>query len=213
MSHAVTGHTQSPMFVLLAVGPVGDPEALRRGWDEWHDRRAGGSTSWLGSTGGITAGGQWLAALRYSSEEPARAAEAESRSGSGFLSGATTLDVTGDVHRVDGNGPPSAARFVQFMRARVPHRSRLEDVEAAMGDRFANVRGDFLAGLRAWTGPDRLTVVDWFTSEAEARAGEATDIPADLGTLFGKWMSLLHDVEWYDLTRPWQASAEGSPLS
>lgn len=59
--------------------------------------------------------------------------------------------------------------------------------------------------MRAWTAPDRLTVVDWFTSEAEARAGEAAEIPADLGSLFGEWMSLLHDVEWNDLVEPWQA--------
>lgn len=92
------------------------------------------------------------------------------------------------------------------MRARVPNRHRLEAVEAAVGDQFATVRRDFLAGLRAWTGPDRLTVVDWFTSEADARAGEAIDIPADLGALFSEWMSLLQDVEWYDLHQPWQIS-------
>lgn len=37
------------------------------------------------------------------------------------------------------------------MRANVPDRHRREAVEAAMGDRFAAVRPDFLAGLRAWT--------------------------------------------------------------
>ena len=130
----------------------------------------------------------------------------------GFLSGATSLEVTGDVHLVEGNGAPSRARFVQFMRARVPDRSRLEEVEATIGDRFAAVRRDFLAGLRAWTASERVTVVDWFTSEADARAGEATEVPPGLGALFGQWMSLLYDVEWYDLTAPWQVSAEPSPL-
>ncbi len=201
----MTEHQRSPQFVLLARGPGGDPDVLHRTWDEWHDRLASETADWLGSTGGIASGGEWLAAVRYSSEAAARAA-AQAGTGPGFLSGDITVEVTGDVHLVEGNGSPAGARFVQFMRARVPDRRRFEVLEAAAGDRFAAVRRDFLAGLRAWTGPDRLTVVDWFTSEADARAGEAIDLPADLGALFGEWMSLLHDVEWYDLTQPWQAA-------
>ncbi|MDQ4069094.1 MAG: hypothetical protein M3203_06445 [Actinomycetota bacterium] len=198
------GH--SSRFVLLARGPVDDPGAVRRRWDDWHERIAAAS-GWQGSTGGVASTGDWLAAIRYSSEEAARAS-AEGGSDHGFLSGATSLELTGDLQLVEGNGPPLAAGFVQFMRARVPERHRLEAVEAAVGDRFAAVRRDFLAGLRAWTGPDRLTVVDWFTSEAEARAGEATAIPPELERLFGEWMSLLHDVEWYDLGQPWQVAPE-----
>ncbi len=201
----MTEHRRSPQFVLLARGPAGDPQSIRRGWDEWHDRLMSEDAGWLGSTGGITSGGEWLAAVRYSSNEAARAA-AGAAARPGFLTRATNLEVTGDVHLVEGNGSPAGGRFVQFMRARVPDRRRFEAVEAAVGDRFATLRRDFLAGLRAWTGPDRLTVVDWFTSEADARAGEAIDIPADLRALFGEWMSLLHDVEWYDLTQPWQAA-------
>ena len=189
-------------FLVLARGAVADPDALRRGWEEWQERAVAGGSGWLGATAGIAPSGQWVAALRYSSEEAARAARDDVGS---FLSGATAVELTGDVQVVDGNGSPAAGRFVQVMRARVPERRRLEDVEAAIGDRFAALRPDFLTGLRAWTAPDRLTVVDWFTSEAEARAGEAAGIPVDLGSLFGEWMSLLHDVEWNDLVEPWQA--------
>jgi hypothetical protein len=198
---------RSRVFVPLARGPVADRDALRRGWNEWHARVAAGADNWLGSTGGIASSGEWLAAVRYSSEEAARAAADGGAAGT-FLSDASTIELTGDVHLVDGNGSPAAAGFVQFMRAGVADRQRLEAVETAVGDRFAAVRRDFLAGLRAWTGPGRLTVVDWFTSEADARAGEATEIPADLGALFGEWMSLLHDVEWYDVAEPWQVTRE-----
>ena len=194
---------QPPAGVLLARGPVADPEALRRSWDEWHERVASGHSGWLGSTGGISSRDEWLAAVRYASEGAGRAAAA-----AGFLPDATAVEVTADVDLVEGNGSPAAGGFVQFMRARVPDRSRLEAVEAAMGDRFAALRPDFLAGLRAWTGPEQLTVVDWFTSEADARAGEGVEIPPDLGALFGEWMSLLHDVEWYDVAQPWQVAPD-----
>ncbi len=205
MPDTVTEQQPSPVFVVLARGPAGDPGALRRGWEEWHLRVESENAGWLGSTGGIASGGEWLAAVRYSSEEAARAAAIAD---SDLLTGATTVEVTGDVHLVKGNGSPADGGFVQFMRARVPDRDRLEAVEAAVGNQFATIRRDFLAGLRAWTGPDRLTAVDWFTSEADARAGEAIEIPADLGALFGEWMSLLHDVEWYDLVQPWQVTPE-----
>ncbi len=208
MPDAVSGDLRSPAFVLLARGAVADPEALRRGWDEWHEGVSSDGGGWLGSTGGIATGGQWLAAIRYATEEAAQAAAAQGEGQSGLLSRATAIEVTGDVHVVDGNGPPAAGGFVQFMRAQVPDRGRLEAVEAAIGDRFAALRPDFLAGLRAWTGPDRLTVVDWFTSVADARAGEAANTPADLAALFGEWMSLLRDVEWYDVAEPWQLSPE-----
>ena len=195
-----------PACVLLARGTVADPDALRRSWDEWHDRVASDENAWLGSTGGISSAGQWLAAIRYSSEEAGRMATADADATPSFLSGATTLEVTGDVHLVEGNGSPDGGGLVQFMRAHVADRQRLGEVEGAVGNRFAAVRPDFLAGLRAWTGPGRLTVVDWFTSEADARAGEAGGVPTDLGALFGEWMSLLSDVEWYDVADPWQVA-------
>lgn len=206
----MTEQQRSPLVVLLARGPAGDPDILHRRWEDWHEQVGSENTAWLGSTGGITSGGEWLTAVRYSSEEAARAA-AQGGGGPDLLNATATVEVTGDVQLVEGNGSPAGGRFVQFMRARVPDRHRFEAVEAAVGDKFATVRRDFLAGFRAWTGPDRLTVVDWFTSEAEARAGEAIEIPADLGALFGEWMSLLHDVEWYDLADPWQVTPEPAP--
>ena len=188
-------------FVGLARGAVADPDALRRGWDDWQARATARSSGWLGSTAGIAPSGRWAAALRYSSEEAARAARDDVAS---VLPGAAAVELTGDVQVVEGNGAPAAGRFVQVMRARVVDRRRFEDVEAAIGGRFAELRPDFLTGIRALTAPDRLTVVDWFTSEAEARAGEAAGVPPELGALFGDWMSLLHDVEWDDLVEPWQ---------
>ena len=208
MPDTVTGQQRPLTFVLLARAPGGDLDILRRRWDRWHQQAAATSAHWLGSTGGLAPGGDWLAAVRYSYEEAARTA---AQAATDLLPDATTIEVTGDVHLVEGNGSPADGTFVQFMRARVPERHRLEAVEESVGDRFAAHRTDFLAGLRAWTGPDRLTVVDWFTSEADARAGEAIDIPADLGALFGEWMSLLHDVEWYDLRQPWQMSPQAAP--
>jgi hypothetical protein len=40
-------------------------------------------------------------------------------------------------------------------------------------------------------------------SEAEARAGEQKELPDAVGARFTEWISLLADVEWFDLTDPW----------
>lgn len=45
--------------------------------------------------------------------------------------------------------------------------------------------------------------VDYFRSEAEARAGEAKSIPDDLVAGFGEWQLLVAEPEWFDLTDPW----------
>ena len=115
-----------------------------------------------------------------------------------------------DVTSTPGTDPTGAG-FVQVMRATVADRARLEAGEEAIGPAFRALRPDFLAGYRVWLAADgsRLVAVDFFTSEADARAGEAQEMPDDLRRLFGEWMSLLADVEWYDLTQPWLSGPSG----
>ena len=196
------------IFVRLLRGEVADLERLRGTWESGYDRLGARAGGWLAATAGVTPAGQWLAAIRYASEEAARRNEERPEYAQGWrdlqaaLGGPAQLDGSADVHAVSGNGsgPPG---FVQMMRARVRDRQRLEEVEASMGDQFASLRPDFIGGLRIWHGADRVTVVDSFTSEAEARAGEAKEMPEDLKVKFGAWMGLLDDVEWYDLAEPW----------
>ncbi len=48
-----------------------------------------------------------------------------------------------------------------------------------------------------------MVAVDYFRSEAEARAGESTEMPEELQAGFAEWMGLLSDHEWLDLNDPW----------
>jgi len=104
---------------------------------------------------------------------------------------------------------PTGAQFVQVMRATVADRGRLEAVEAEMGPAFQALRPDYLGGYRVWLDDARLVAVDFFTSEADARAGEAKGFPGDLQAQFDEWMGLLADVEWYDLSPPWLSGPGG----
>ncbi len=63
------------------------------------------------------------------------------------------------------------------MRATVRDRERFEAVEERIGPRFLEQRSDFLGGFRLWSAGGSLLAVEYFRSEAEARAGEAKPMP------------------------------------
>lgn len=107
-----------------------------------------------------------------------------------------------DVTYAPGSGDPTAAGFVQVIRATVPDRARFEAVEESLGPAFVAHRPDFLAGYRVWLSDSELVAVDFFSSEAEARAGEAKEMPDELRRGFADWMASLEDVEWLNLPDP-----------
>lgn len=203
----------SPGFVRFGCGQATDVDALRSRWDAGHADLVAAADGWLGTSAGTTPGGHWVAAIAYRSGAAARNAEASPAYQAwwdgvrDFVDGPVVVEETADVHLWvppgrSGRGP---AGFVQVMRATVGDRARFEAIEEAVGDRFAALRPDVLGGLRAWHGPQRVTVVDWFTSEAEARAGEARPVPDDLRDQFSAWLAELDGVAWFDLSEPWES--------
>ncbi len=63
-------------------------------------------------------------------------------------------------------------------------------------------RPDILGGFRVWHEGGRFTDVSYFTSEAEARAGEKGEMPADIAEAFGTFQETFVVDEWLDLTDP-----------
>ena len=198
------------MFLQLVVGGVSDPDALRRQLGTWTEAVAAGATGWLGSTGGVTSGGRALVVTRFAS--PAAAGAGSRRpetqawwaSTTSYLDDPVALD-TDDVTAVEVTDA-SDAGFVQVMHATVADRARLEALEHEMGPAFIELRPDFLAGYRAWFPDGTMAAVDYFRSEAEARAGESSDMPDALRERFAEWLSLVEGAEWHDLVEPWQAA-------
>ena len=199
------------MFVQVMRAFASDVEGLRRQWDDWVSRLAPGAEGWLGSSGGVSTQGEFVAVARFESEEAARRNSDRPEQGEWWaaveacLSGPATFEESDDVSLLREGGSDEAG-FVQVMQATVRDRARLEDIESQMIEEFERVRPDLIGGLRAWHPGDRLTVVDWFTSEAEAREGEKQELPGELRDQFKAWVNLLTDTRWYDLTDPWLAS-------
>ena len=57
-------------------------------------------------------------------------------------------------------------------------------------------RPDLIGGLRVWTGPDRYTEVNYFTSEAEAHEGEKKEPPSQLAAQAADFEKLMANVEY-----------------
>jgi hypothetical protein len=198
------------VYVQLTVGRAAHPDELRRQLERWELELAPGAEGWLGSTGGITPDGRFVLVARFESAEAAGASS--ERPGhqawwsmtEGALDGPPTRAQTSDVGVVHAE-QPAVAGFAQVMRASVRDRARLEATEEALTTAFLELRPDFLAGYRAWFPDGSLAAVDYFRSEAEARAGEAREMPEQLAAGFRDWMALLEETEWYDLPDPWLA--------
>lgn len=197
------------MFVQIAVGRAADAAAVRRQWDRWATDLTPGTAGLIGATGGVTTDGRTILIARFESQDAARGNPERPEQGSwwaetvaGALAGRPEVLETADVTLHGGKGW-EAARFVQVMRARVRDRRRFEAIEGELTPRFMQLRPDLLAAYRAWFPDGSVAAIDYFTSEAEARAGEQKELPDAVGARFKEWMSLLADVEWFDLIDPW----------
>jgi hypothetical protein len=197
------------MFVQVIEARVQDAAGLRRQVEDWEQHLAAGATGWLGTTAGITEDGRFVLAARFASPEAARANSDRPEQGQWWAATEKMLD---EVHFVEssditsmGEGSDDAG-FVQFMHGRMLDRSRLETLNAELNDRLTEVRSDILGGYELALSGDGFVAVTYFTSEAEARAGESQEPPADLAESLGEWQALMVDVEWFDLPDPWLAS-------
>jgi hypothetical protein len=197
------------MFVQIIEGRVQDAAGLRRQVEDWEQHLAAGATGWLGTTAGITEDGRFILAARFASPEAARENADRPEQGQWWAVTEKMLDEVEFVESSDitsmGAGSDDAG-FVQFMHGRVRDRDRLETLNAELSDRLADVRPDILGGYELALPGDGFVAVTYFTSEAEARAGESQEPPADLAEDLGEWQALMVDVEWFDLPDPWLAS-------
>jgi hypothetical protein len=148
---------------------------------------------------GLTAAGEWWGVLRHPAEATAPAPNGAFVAC--FLDPPEVLDYPDPQVRLAGSPAPGAG-FIQIMRARVSDRAGWSAADEVAVPLFAAARPDFLGTLRVWQ-DDLLTVVDSFSSEAEARAGEQRGATAAEQVAYDAWFGYLSAIEWHDLTAPW----------
>lgn len=198
------------MFVQVVQGHVTDAGQVRQKLDEWMERLAPGAEGWLGSTAGVTEDGTLVAVVRFASPEAAqrnsgRAQQGEWWSGmSKLFTGDATFHDCKEVDLSRGGGSDQAG-FVQVIQGRTDDVARLREMSAVFDQRFAGLRPDvlgFIAGIHDGEN-GAFTQAVYFSSEAEARAGERAELPAEAAEAMREEMDLMKDVRYYDLSEPW----------
>ncbi len=194
------------MFVQIIEGRTSDAAGLMRQGERWEAELRPGAKGFLGATSGVTADGKAITVARFESAEAAQAnseraeqsawwAETEK-----FYDGEPTFTDSTDVSELLGGGSNDAG-FVQVMKSANVDRARMAALDAEF-DKFASQRSDLIGSVRIWTGPSSCVELAYFTSEAEARAGEQQELSPELQAVMADFQDMMAGTEFLDLTSP-----------
>jgi hypothetical protein len=197
------------VFVQVIQGQVDDPAKARAAMDRWAQELAPGATGWLGSTGGVTEDGRFIALARFESEEAARRNSDRPEQDrwwaetSKLFSGQASFRDSSDV-TVDLVGDPDQAGFVQVMQGRGTDPDRARELMAQDSPEWADFRPDIIASVAVGHEGGAYTMAIYFTSEAEAREGERKEPPPEMKAQMDEMAALSVGVpEFFDLKQPW----------
>jgi hypothetical protein len=196
------------MFVQVIEGRVSDRDGLQRQLDRWMTELRPGATGFLGSTAGVTDDGNAIAFARFDSAAAAKANSERPEQGEWwaetqkFYDGEVTFTDSDDVETFLGGGSNDAG-FVQVMKGSGTDRDQLHAMDESFEKHAGSFRPDVVGVLRVWTGPATYIEAAYFTSEAEARAGETKEPPAELADEMGQFEGLMANIEFLDLRDPW----------
>ena len=178
------------MFVRFIRAKVADVDGLRA-----HLARGQGQ---------MTAG-DFVALARFDSADAAKANRARVEEGEWWRELLTFFDgepEVKDTQRVSVLMAGSDdAGFVQIMEG-----TGDPDALAALDERFVEIaptyRPDIMGGYRAYFDDSTWADVTYFTSEAEARAGESREMPPEVAKLFEEFGRVAGITAYHDLNDP-----------
>jgi hypothetical protein len=194
----------------VITAKVVDAEGLRRQVDKWEADIRPGATGFLGSTAGITDDGRFIVLARFESEEVAQRNSQRAEQGEWWAETEKALADVEFKNSVEvttmGRGGSDDAGFVQVMRGRISDKEKMDELRSRMmemEDAMASHRPDVLGDVVAIHDDDSYTDAVYFTSEAEARAGEGKPPPPEAQALFEEFMSAFVVDDYLDLKDPW----------
>ena len=194
------------MFVQIIEGTTSNPDALRAAGDAWQEELRPGAVGYLGVTSGVAADGKAFTIVRFQDEASARKNSERPEQGAWFekhlasvYDAPPTFTESSDITEFMGGGSNEAG-FVQVMKSSGVDRGEIERLDKVF-EQYVGDRPDIIGGLRAWTGADSCVDVMYFTSEADARKGESSDMPDGLKEAIGEFEGM-GSTEYIDLVDP-----------
>jgi len=193
------------MFVQFIRATITDVEGLRAHLKRGRVELTPGVVGFLGSTAGISTHGDFVVLARYDSAAACTASRARPESEmwwrdlEAFIDGAPVVKESDRVSvLISGSDDAS---FVQIMEG-----TGDPDALAALDERFLELaptyRPDIMGGYRAYFDDGTWADITYFTSEAEARAGESREMPTEIAQLFEDFGRVAGIVAYHDLTEP-----------
>jgi hypothetical protein len=194
------------MFVQIIEGRTGNPDALIAAGEAWDAEVRPGAIGFLGVTAGVASDGRSFSLVRFEDEASARANSERPEQSAWFekhlataYDGPPTFTESSDITEFMGGGSNDAG-FVQVMKSTGVDRAEIERLDKVF-EKYVDQRPDILGGIRAWTGADSCIDVMYFTTEAEARKGEAAPMPEELQQAMADFGGM-GSTEFLDLADP-----------
>jgi hypothetical protein len=197
------------MFVQVIQGRTGKPEEVHAALERWLKELAPTAPGWLGSTGGVTDDGRVIALVRFESADAARRNSERTEQDRWWRETAALFD--GDASFADSEqvtldlvGDPDEAGFVQVMHGRGSDPARARELMTQDSEQWAAFRPEILGSVAVEHPGGGYTVAIYFTSEADARAGERKEPPPELAAQMEEMNKLMTEPpEFFDLKHPW----------
>ncbi|WP_148575611.1 hypothetical protein [Nocardioides caldifontis] len=184
------------MFSQVVRGRADDLSAVRAALARWAS-----AAEAIDLTAGVTEDGAFIAVTTCDSEESARAAGGDWQA---LLDGLAVED--GTRTDVFTTGDTAGARFVQVVRGQVTDLCEARRHKDALQVELATHLPCLLGTLTVEQDGNRFTRVLYFSTEAEARAGESS-MPAEVRRRDQAALRLLvGPMEFLDLRDPWLLS-------
>jgi hypothetical protein len=196
------------MFVQIIEGRAADIDGMKRLMERWMDELRPGAEGHLGTTAGVAPDGHAIAVVRFESAASAIANSDRPEQGDWWHEMETCFDgdvaffESDDVELFLGGGSDDAG-FVQVMKGHGIDREFVGRLDRVYEEHAESFRPDIIGSLRVWLGPDSGYDITYFTSEAEARAGESAEPPAELAQLGPELEQVMANTEYIDLADPW----------
>jgi hypothetical protein len=181
--------------------------------ERWEQELKPGAVGYLGSTGGVTADGDFIALVRFEDEQSAQANGDRAEQGAWWEETSQYVDdpMFHNCTLVDlaSDGGSDEAGFVQVIQGKVTDVDKARALDEAMQSQMKEMRPDVIGGITAWHPQNgRFTSAIYFTSEADARAKEKEMSSSPEFEAYMKESQSLSDgaPEYLDITEPWYSS-------
>jgi hypothetical protein len=193
------------MFVQVIKGRTSDAEAVRARGEVWATDLRPGAKGFLGSTVGVADDGTFFAIVRFEDEASAMANSQRPEQSAWWeetaklFDGEPTFRQSSDTTTIFDGGSDKAG-FVQVMEGTANDRAKAEALESPeMLEQLRNTRPDLMGGLRVWFEGDEFVEVGYFTSEEDARKGEAS---AEFSGPVQEFVDAFGEMTFTDLRHP-----------